>query len=249
MCEFVVKIAGYTILIRALHPEVKKIFENYLTEEAPQITIESSESGIIAERQMLMKYEKDLSPYVDRFSDSMLESSYLHHLLVERLSESNIVLMHGSAIALDGETYIFVAPSGTGKSTHTHLWCERFGDRAVMVNDDKPLLKCTGEDIFVYGSPWNGKHHRGANISMPLKAICFLERGTENHMEQISSEEAFFPMLVAVYHSNSVQNETCILQSLQNIRQKTAFYRLRCNMEPDAARVSYEGMRDERRDH
>ena len=247
MCEFVVKIAGYTVLIRAVHPDVQKVFRDYLTEESPQITLESSESGILAERQ-LMKQDKDLSPFADRFSDGRVESSYLHRLLAERLSEHGIVLMHGSAIALDGEAYIFVAPSGTGKSTHTRLWCETFGNRAEMINDDKPLLKCTDRGIFVCGSPWNGKHHRGANISMPLKAICFLKRGKENHIEQISPEDAFFPMLEASYHSNSAQNENCILQSLQRIRQKTAFYRLRCNMDSDAARVSYEGMNHERRD-
>ena len=246
MYEFIVKIAGCPVLIRALHPEAKKLFKDYLTEEAPQITIESDANGILAERQ-LMKQDKDVSPYVDQFSDSRVESDYLHRLLAEGLSEYGIVLMHGSAISLDGEAYIFVAPSGTGKSTHAHLWCEAFGKRAEMINDDKPLLKCTDKGIFVYGSPWNGKHHRGDNISRPLKAICFLERGAENLITPLSSEDAFIPMLKAVYRSQSVECETAIIQSLQKIRQKTAFYRLKCNMEPEAAYVSYEGMCQERR--
>jgi serine kinase of HPr protein (carbohydrate metabolism regulator) len=52
-------------------------------------------------------------------------------------------LFHGSAIAVDGVGYLFTAKSGTGKSTHARLWRELLGARAVMVNDDKPLLRVT----------------------------------------------------------------------------------------------------------
>ena len=44
--------------------------------------------------------------------------------------------------------------SGTGKSTHARLWRETFGDRAVMVNDDKPLLRITKDGVIAYGTPW-----------------------------------------------------------------------------------------------
>ena len=246
MVEFAAKIAGYAIAIKTLYPETKEVFRDYLTEEQPFVTIESSEALIRAERQILREADVDEKLPVDDFSDAEIESNFLYREVAEQLSKHEIVLIHGSAVAVDGEGYIFVAPSGTGKSTHTRLWRTMFGSRAVVINDDKPLLKCSDDGIIVFGSPWDGKHHLSTNISVPLKAICFLERGKENHIEPIAATEGFLPMLKAVYHSKVAEREACILRSLQNIRQKANFYRLRCNMEPDAATVSYEGMKHER---
>ena len=246
MVEFTVKIAGYAIAIKALYPETKELFRDYFTEEQPFVTIESSKELIVAERQLLKKADVEERLPVDSFSDAEIESNFLYREVAEQLSTHETVLIHGSAVAVDGEGYIFVAPSGTGKSTHVRLWRKMFGSRAVMINDDKPLLQCADDGITVCGSPWDGKHHLSASISVPLKAICFLERGKDNHIVAISNTEGFMPMLKAIYHSKEAEREACILQSLQRIRQKTSFYRLWCNMEPDAAMVSYEGMKHER---
>ena len=246
MVEFTAKIAGYAIAIKALYPETKEVFRDYLTEEQPSVTIESSKELIVAERQLLKKADVEEKLPVEDFTDAEIESNFLYREVAEQLSMQEIVLIHGSAVAVDGEGYIFVAPSGTGKSTHVRLWRKVFGDRAVMINDDKPLLKCSADGIIVCGSPWDGKHHLSTNSSVPLKAICFLERGKENHIVAISNTEGFMPMLKAIYHSKEAEREACILRSLQHIRQKTSFFRLWCNMEPNAATVSYEGMKHER---
>ena len=81
---------------------------------------------------------------------------------------------------MDGAAYLFTAPSGTGKSTHTRLWREVFGDRVWMINDDKPMLRISENLVTAYGTPWNGKHHISRNASAPLKAIVQLNRGKEN---------------------------------------------------------------------
>ena len=49
-------------------------------------------------------------------------------------------MLHSSAVVADGKAYLFTADSGTGKSTHTQLWPRMFGDRAYILNDDKPAL-------------------------------------------------------------------------------------------------------------
>lgn len=48
------------------------------------------------------------------------------------------ILLHSSCVVVDGAAYAFSADSGTGKSTHTALWLKHFGNRAYMLNDDKP---------------------------------------------------------------------------------------------------------------
>lgn len=242
MEEFTVKIAGYAIAIKALYPETKELFKDYLTKEQSSVAIESNEEIIALERKLLREVNVKKKFPTDVFSDANVESNYFYREVAEQLSTRGIVLIHGSAVAIDGEGYIFVAPSGTGKSTHVRLWRKMFGSRVVMINDDKPLLQCSDDGIIVYGSPWDGKHHLSTNIYVPLKAICFLEREKGNHIEPITAIEGFMPMLKAVYHSKEAEREAYILKSLQCIRQKINFYHLCCNMELSAAMVSYEGM-------
>ena len=128
------------------------------------------------------------------FSDEYLETLALYRKIVERLLEWDTLLFHGSCISVDSKAYLFTAKSGTGKSTHTQLWKKLFGERAVFINDDKPLLKISAQGVTVYGTPWDGKHHRSTNTSCPLKAVCILTRNTENSIQRIDKKAAL-PML------------------------------------------------------
>ncbi len=156
-------------------------------------------------------------------------------------------MFQGSAGAVDGEAYLFPAPSGTGKSPHARLWREAFGDRAVMINDDKPLLRVSEEGVRVYGTPWNGKHRLGGNLSAPLKALCVLTRDERNHIEPISREEAFAVLFQQSYRPAREENLPRLLALLERLSRKVGLYRLGCNMEPEAAIISYQGMQEEKR--
>ena len=59
------------------------------------------------------------------------------------------ILLHSSCIVVDGVAYAFSADSGTGKSTHTQLWLKRFGDRAHILNDDKPAALRGAENTII----------------------------------------------------------------------------------------------------
>lgn len=177
------------------------------------------------------------------YPDSFYEHCMVRGRLAEMLLPHGVLLFHGAAVAVDGAGYIFTAKSGTGKSTHARYWRELFGDRAVVINDDKPFLHM-GEDgvVTAYGSPWAGKDDIHTNTSAPVKAICLLERSEENFITAISPGEAF-PILY---------RETCLLDTGELRRQQLALldklshyvrlYRLGVNMSVDAARVAYEGM-------
>ena len=54
------------------------------------------------------------------------------------------MLVHSSALVYDGGAYLFSADSGVGKSTHTRLWLQAFGDRVHILNDDKPVVRLSG---------------------------------------------------------------------------------------------------------
>ena len=99
---------------------------------------------------------------------------------VKKILDRNCVLFHCSAVAVDGKAYLFTAASGTGKSTHTRMWRQHFGGRAVMVNDDKPILRIKDDGIYVCGTPWCGKHGLQTNVEVPVQGICILGGGEKN---------------------------------------------------------------------
>ena len=105
------------------------------------------------------------------------------------LKNANGFIFHSSAMMVDGNAYLFTAPSGTGKSSHAKLWRELLGDRAVMINDDKPIVRFVDGEFFVYGTPWNGKHKLGENCKAKIKAICALSQEKENLIRKATVPE------------------------------------------------------------
>lgn len=242
MVNFTMQIAGRVVAASVSYKSTRRHCGSFLCEGKPDFSVKISNSDIEFERQNV-----DYEPAIEGKSpaavdDYLFECTALQRKIAEKLFEFDALLFHGSVIAVDGEGYLFTAKSGTGKSTHTRLWREMLGDRAVMVNDDKPFLQVRDDHIQVFGSPWNGKHGLGNNMDVPLKAICILERGERNEISQISASEAV-PMLLQ--QSNRPQQPGLLpkyLDILENIANKTTFYRLKCNMDPEAARIAYQTM-------
>ena len=245
MTEFTVKLADIPVRIRAIHPSMRRFLQDYLCEEEAALTICTREEDLERERVFgeISRREEGLPPV--RCTEEYLETLAIYRKLAEWLPERDVVLFHGSVIAVDGQAYLFTAKSGTGKSTHTRLWRELFGDRAVMVNDDKPLLHIGKEGVTAYGTPWNGKHHLGGNLSAPLKALCILQRDKTNHIEPVSAEDAFAMLLQQSYRPETGTGMVKTLELLEKLSKQVKLYRLGCNMEPEAARISYQGMQEE----
>ena len=236
--------ADIPVQIDSLYPNVQALCRGYETALAPRYRIETTDGDIEYERQCSARTDLAEGREIRSTSDGYLETLAVYRKLADCLLNDGIVLFHGSAIAVDGVGYLFTAKSGTGKSTHTRLWRELFGERAVMVNDDKPLLKIAEDGVWVYGTPWNGKHRLSTDCGVPLKAICILTRDSTNHIERISAENAY-PMVLQ--QSNRPGNTAGMVKTLtlaDLLMKRVRFYRLGCNMEPDAAAVSYEGMQD-----
>ena len=194
-------------------------------------------------------YERALAKDRDReegvirqYADAALEFVAVYRRLAERIPLFGAVLVHGSAIAVDQNAYLFVARSGTGKSTHTRLWRERFGDRAVMVNDDKPLLRLREKCVDVCGSPWDGKHRLSSNITVPLRGFCVLEQAKTNTIARIGKAEAYQVMLQQIYRPEAPESLKQTLIFVQALVERVAFWRLKCNMEPEAAEISFDAM-------
>lgn len=245
MTKFTISIAGWNVEINAQFESTREYCKNYLSDHAPDFAVATRQEDIDFER-MKSEQEDILEGIpVRHFSDAYLETLAVYRKISRELLDRDTLLFHGSVIAVDGEGYLFTAKSGTGKSTHTALWHRLFGERAVTINDDKPLLKITDTGVLACGTPWCGKHNLGVNRMVPLKAICILERAENNHIHSISGAEAL-PMLIQ--QSFRVKDGMAMMQlmdKLETIISKTKLYRLGCNMDPEAASVAYHGMNQE----
>ncbi len=199
MAAFRIGIAGTVFEVHSLFDSTRDYCKDYLTEKEPDHRIEVAREDLIFEQEMLDEEAREEGLKRRRFSDPFLERTVIQRKVADCLLSRDILLVHGSAVAVDGEGYLFTAKCGTGKSTHTRLWREAFGSRAVMVNDDKPFLKITPSGTTLYGAPWSGKHGLDTNTAVPLKGICILNRGPENRIQRISPEEAL-PMLLHQTH-------------------------------------------------
>lgn len=145
--------------------------------------------------------------------------------------------LHASAVVHEGGAYLFSGPSGVGKSTHTALWCSRFPGSYIL-NDDKPVLWPEAGQITVWGSPFAGKTDLQVNRGVPLRGICFLRQGEENHIAPLTEERALAALLDNTWRPGSGDALGALLGLLEQVVANTAIYEMRCTAAPEAAALS-----------
>lgn len=164
-----------------------------------------------------------------------------------KLIDFNGLMLHSSAIVKDGKAYLFSAPSGTGKSTHVCLWRRVFGDEHVRVlNDDKPALRLEDGTWYAYGTPWSGKTGQNLNLRVPLAGITMIERGEQNEIECLSARQAVRAILSQTTTLKTMEARVKQLELLEKLITQIPIWKLKCNMDPEAAIVSYEAMSGEK---
>lgn len=204
----------------------------YFGQEKDAFSFETTERDILKQKQKLPNYP-----------EPFLESLVVYRKLCEYcLENADGIIFHCSAIKVDGEAYLFTAPSGTGKSTHTRLWRELLGDKAVMINDDKPIIRLVGDDFFVYGTPWMGKHGLGTNSSAKIKAICKIRQEKENVIQKISPAQMLPIILNQTIRPSNVEVMDKLLGLIEKLLSKVGLYSLGCNISKEAAELSYGAM-------
>mgnify|MGYP002767100344 CR=1 FL=1 len=254
MESFTIRLAGHYFTICPVCDYIREYCRDYIVADDKMgavteivspfyFTIATTQSDIDFEREKSAREDIKEGIPIRHFSDAYLETLAVYRKIADCLLSCDTLLFHGSVIAVDGEGYLFTAKSGTGKSTHTRLWRGYFGERAVMVNDDKPLLRITACGVTAYGTPWDGKHRLSTNIAVPLKGICILTRSAKNYIEPVEPH-AVYPLVVQqTNRSLSADGMKQTLSLIDRMLHVVPVYRLGCNMDIEAAMVAYEGMK------
>ncbi len=169
---------------------------------------------------------------------SDFEYLYTGEAFANRLAYLGGLVMHGSAIAYDGQGIIFSAPSGTGKSTHAALWKQRYGERVQHINDDKPAIRFDGNTPTVYGTPWSGKTDTNANVCAPLTAIVFLQQASQNRIQPLTASEAccyLYRETVRPFYDEALGVK--VLETAEKLLETVPVFLLECTISEQAVEL------------
>ena len=242
MDSFKMKIAGKVFEVQPMYETTALYCRNYLTELEPEYQVFIQESDLIAEQNFLDIEAREEGMKLRKFTAPFLERTAIQRKVAELLIHHDTLLLHGSTVAVDGGAYLFTAACGTGKSTHTRLWREYFGARAVMVNDDKPFLQLDERGVIAHGCPWSGKHGLDTNISVPLKGICILKRGNENRIRRITASEASPMLHHQCFYPEDVSKHDHVAACVEELMRRVTLWEMECTKDLQAAEVAYEAM-------
>lgn len=200
------------------------------THETPDITIREE------------RYDIERWPGLNPKSLAYMDSGYLFY---KRLLLFGGMMLHSSAIEIDGSAYLFSGPSGVGKSTHTGLW-QRMFPQARLFNDDKPALREIDGVWYAYGTPWSGKNGININMKAPIKGICFLRQGPENKIRRLYGIEAAREIMSqTIWRFSDTKGVDLLASVVEGLVRSVPVWMMECLPNEDAAVLSYNTMKGE----
>ena len=186
------------------------------------------------------QYYKDKNAEHENLTFDECEYLYSGSFFYEMLSKYNGMMLHSSCVQYKGKAYLFSAPSGTGKSTHTHLWL-KYLDGCRIINDDKPAIRIIDGVAYAFGTPWSGKTDENINEGVPIGGICFLSRG-ENKIKRIPGIAALKPFMDQTVRPRNKELMNNMLETLNIILSKVPIYQMTCDMSEAAVKTAVEMM-------
>ena len=200
---------------------------------APDFSVDIPDEVLESKREALPQLTADECRYI-----------YTGEAFYYKLLDFGGMLLHASCVAKDGKAYLFSAKSGTGKSTHTHLWLKTL-DGVTMVNDDKPAVREINGTFYACGTPFSGKNDESENVLVPIRAIVFLERARENSIKRITPKEALPLFMSQTIRPARKDYMIKMLDILDRVLTNVPVFRLYCNISQDAVFTAYNGIEDD----
>jgi hypothetical protein len=110
---------------------------------------------------------------------------------------------------------------------------------AEVFNDDSPAIMVENGQIFAYGTPWSGKSDLNKNVRLPVKAIVFLERATENSIDALNGKTAFLHLVSQSFKAPFTGLLNDMLDVQEKIFENVKLYKLKCNISKQAVDTVY----------
>lgn len=127
---------------------------------------------------------------------------FLQVLLINYFAYRNQgIFTHSVGIKdLDGSGLLFAGKSGAGKSTTARLWHKH--SKAMVLNDDRIIIRKINNKFVMYGSPWHGEFsdYLASRVdSAALKKILFIRHFSKNIATAIPPKQAFSRLYPALF--------------------------------------------------
>ncbi|MCQ3035147.1 MAG: hypothetical protein MJ248_02885 [Bacilli bacterium] len=224
------KVADHIFSVDSIFDYVHEYLKDYRSELTPSFVIKIEKQDILNELQF-NNNDKTLSP-------AWYEASAVYRKLMNKITKDGYLLFHGSCIAIDRKIgVLFAGISGAGKSTHASLYKKYLLDRCNYINDDKPILKIDDDSVIAYGTPWSGKSNLNTDEKIELKAIVFINKAKENHIEPLLASDALPNIFKQSYIPNNLVKEC--MEMLSNLIKNVKCYNLYCDISKEAFETSY----------
>lgn len=213
----------------------------YTTKYLADYAVDDSDYDLfVSVTDEMIAYEQELNVKIHgrEMNEALCEAVAILRVICDDIIHRGGFFLHCSCLRYKGRAIIFTAPSGTGKSTHAALWKAHFGDAVEMINDDKPLVREKDGGFVIYGTPWRGKHSRGANISAPVGAIFFLCQSPDNYVKPLDCFTALSLLMQQTVLPRGKDDTSALLDMLGRLLESTPLFRLGCNISDEAVQTA-----------
>ena len=228
MYDFTIKLANLNIHVTCLHEYSKNLCKEYI------IDTDNIDFNIVMNQELIDEERNIDDGY--KYDDPYLESIALYRLIGNVLPNYDGLIAHGACIEYRNKCYMFVAPSGTGKTTHIKLWLKHLNDVKV-INGDKPIIRLINNEPIVFGTPYNGKEHMGCNCFSKLDSIIIVNRSDIDSILEVNINDYIQDIINKIYIPN---NKVLEVFDLVNVLFKNIkVYVLNCTMSDSAFEVAY----------
>ena len=219
------------------------MLERYRTGDPADEMITLAEEDLTKAYIMMNDYKYRAHPnwYVE---DKELVFVAAHDRMCPLLLRYDALVFHGASVAVDDRGYLYLAYHNTGKSTHVRYWEEYLGDRAVLVDDDKPIVKIMDDCVYVYGTSWSPNCRAGMVGGVPLRGIVDLQRGMKNEIDSADRQTAFEVLMSHCYRGRNSQELMRVMSLCNRIVERIPFAVMKCTNDVSAATVAYEYLKN-----
>lgn len=215
---FVIRMGGLPIGIITRYDSTRELFRDYLTNELPELIVS------VSEEEMLLE-DDEISEHTEQMA--------INRKIASSLIDYDAFLMHAAVISVDSQGIGFAAASGVGKTTRALLWKKTLRNRVKVVNGDKPILRFMDDGIHAFGTPWRGKEKLGDNSNVPMKAMCFIERGDDVSLRRMTPDEAAIRLMRQVLIPKEPWQVQPFISLLERFVQTVPFYLYTCNQDKE----------------
>jgi hypothetical protein len=164
-------------------------------------------------------------------------------MFAKKLVEFEGFILTASAILMEGEAFLFLAPKEMGLQTYAAFWKKHFGsDRAEVIISDKLAVRWKNGRYCAFFTPWSSHTEKGGSNGVPVRAVALAERSKKNWMYSLNKAESLSCMLQYVQAFSETDYMNKLLEQLSLFYSWVPIYKAGCQANGSSVAAAYSKM-------